>query len=128
MSVNNVNNVGVGFNANLPQREAAPQPRQEEAQEAQQAQVSTSFVSAEEVDKFHAQQAAVNKASVSGARTYDVAKYVTPEQAQRIAGFIASFEDVVAQNLEAATAELGENVSEAVLMDVALNATDRLAG
>ena len=32
-------------------------------------------------------------------RTYDVAKYVTPEQAARIAGFVTIFEDQVAQGL-----------------------------
>ena len=128
MNVNNNVSIGVGFNTNLPQREAAPQSKQEETKEAQQAQATPNLVPAEEVDKFHAQQAAINKAAVSGARTYDVAKYVTPEQAQRIAGFITSFEDIVAQNLEAVTAELGDRVSESVRMNVALNATDRLAG
>ena len=32
-------------------------------------------------------------------KTYDVAKYVTPEQAARIAGFVTSFEDKVAEGL-----------------------------
>lgn len=32
-------------------------------------------------------------------KTYDVSKYVTPEQAERIAGFVASFEDQVAKGL-----------------------------
>lgn len=32
-------------------------------------------------------------------KTYDVSKYVTPEQAARIAGFVTSFEDQVAKGL-----------------------------
>lgn len=43
-------------------------------------------------------------------KTYDVAKYVTPEQAQRIAGFVTSFEDQVAKGL------------------LAINGMDELAG
>ena len=127
-NIHNINGIGVGLNTNLPQREAAPEAKQEETKEAAQVQAAPSFISAEEVEKFNAQQAAINKATVNGARTYDVAKYVTPEQAQRIAGFVTSFEDIVAKNLEAVTAELGNNVSESVRMNVALSAADKLAG
>jgi len=128
MSVNNVNGIGVGLNANLPQRESAPELKQEEAKEAQQASTAApNFISSDEVMSYAAQQAAVNKSAVDGARTYDVSKYVTPEQAQRIAGFVTSFEDIVAKNLEAVTAELGSGVSESVRMGIALSSADKLA-
>ena len=56
-----------------------------------------------------AQQAIVAKPEVTAQRTYDVSKYVTPEQAARIAGFVTSFEDQVAKGLVAIEAELGPN-------------------
>ena len=37
--------------------------------------------------------------TVNTPRTYDVSKYVTPEQAARIAGLMSSFENEVAQGL-----------------------------
>ena len=44
-------------------------------------------------------------------RTYDVARYVTPEQAARIAGFVAGFEGEVAKALQALEEE-GINLPE----------------
>ena len=44
-------------------------------------------------------------------RTYDVSRYVTPEQAARIAGFVAGFEGEVAKALQALEEE-GINLPE----------------
>lgn len=56
-------------------------------------------VSANDVLSFMANQAiSVNPKAVS--KTYDVSKYVSPEQAERIAGFMASFENHVTKGLE----------------------------
>ena len=53
-------------------------------------------------------------------RTYDISRYVTPEQAERIAGFVTSFEDQVAQGLLTLN-ELEEfdGLSEAAKYDIA---------
>ena len=43
--------------------------------------------------------------NVSAPKTYNVSKYVTPEQAERIASFVAGFEDEVVKVLGAIEAE-----------------------
>lgn len=70
-----------------------------------------------------AQQAVVVNPKVSAQKTYDVSKYVTPEQAQRIAGFVTSFEDQVAEGLLAINKEFGENsgLSEQAKYEIAAN-------
>ena len=83
-------------------------------------------MSQDEVLNVYAQQAAINKVAINMPKTYDVSKYVTPEDAQRIAGFVTSFEDIVAQNLQAVTAELGENTPEDVRMSIALSSTEKM--
>ena len=78
-------------------------------------------VNPDDVLSYMAQQAVVVNPSVSTPRTYDVTKYVTPEQAARIAGFVTSFEDQVAQGLIAINEEFGENssISEATKYEIA---------
>ena len=52
--------------------------------------------------------------------TYDVNKYVTPEQAARIAGFITSFEDNVTEALKIIEAEFGTGLSDAEKLAIAM--------
>ena len=55
-------------------------------------------VKPEDVLTYMANSAVVVNPKAS-TKTYDVSKYVTPEQAARIAGFVTSFEDQVAKGL-----------------------------
>ena len=128
-NVNNISGINVGLNTNLPQNNSSPDVKEDAVKEsAQTAKPEVNFVDAEDVMSAMAGQAAINKSTVSGAKAYDVSRYVTPEQAQRIAGFITSFEDIVAKNLESVTNELGTGVSENVRMDIALAKADKMAG
>lgn len=68
---------------------------------------STNYQSAEDVLNFMSQNSNVDIANrKSGAeasttsRTIEVAKYVTPEQAKRIGGFVSEFETAVADGLK----------------------------
>ena len=66
-----------------------------------------------------AEEALINKPTNLYAGKYDVSKYVTPEQAQRIAGFVTSFEDEVAKGLVGINEEFGDNLSEAAKYEIA---------
>ena len=74
----------------------------------------------ESVYAFLASQAAMNGVIINSPKTYDVNKYVTPEQAERIAGSVVDFENFVAENLDALRSEFGTNLSDEVLMALAL--------
>lgn len=128
-NVNNISGINVGLNTNLPQNNSSPDVKEDAVKEsAQAAQPEANYIDAEDVMSAMASQAALNKSTVGGAKTYDLGRYVTPEQAQRIAGFITSFEDIVAKNLESVTNELGTGVSENVRMNIALAEADKMAG
>lgn len=108
----NIRGIGINTssvnNYNNPAKNAEAKP--EEAQkQTEQAAPQRAQVKADDVLSFMAQQAIVAKPEVTAQRTYDVSKYVTPEQAARIAGFVTSFEDQVAKGLVAIEAELGPN-------------------
>lgn len=124
-NLNNINGIGIGLNTNLPQRETAAEVKENVVQDAPQVNSAANLIPQDEVLNVMAQQAAVNFA-VNAPRTYDVAKYVTPEQAQRIAGFVTSFEDIIAQNLQAVTAEFGNSLSDGDKMNIALSTTDKM--
>lgn len=78
-------------------------------------------VSADEVFNYMAQS------SVSLApKTIDTSKYVNDESAARIAGFMASFEDKVAQGLQAFDKEFaGVDVSDSTKMAVVLKQVEQ---
>lgn len=123
---NNINGIGVGFNTNLPKKEATTDVKENVVQDAPQANSAANLMSQDEVLNVMAQQAALNKSAINIPKTYDVSRYVTPEQAQRIAGFVTSFEDIVAQNLQTVTAEFGNSLSEGEKMNIALSSADKL--
>ena len=123
---NNINGIGVGLNANLPKKESTSEVKEDVVKDAPQANSAANLMSQDEVLNVLAQQAAINKSTINMNKTYDVAKYVTPEQAQRIAGFVTSFEDVIAQNLQAVSAEFGANLPEDVKMNIALSSADKM--
>lgn len=78
-------------------------------------------VKPDDVLSYMANSAIIINPQVTAPKTYDIGRYVTPEQAERIAGFIASFEGSVAEGLAAITAELGENapLSEEAKLELA---------
>lgn len=127
-NLNNINGIGVGLNTNLPQKETAPEVKEDAVKEAPQPKAELNFMSQEDVLNVMAQQAALNKSAINTTKTYDVSKYVTPEQAQRIAGFVTSFEDIVAQNLQAVTAEFGDSLTDSAKMNIVLSSADKMAG
>lgn len=122
----NINGIGINLNTNVPKQDTTPEVKENTAQEAPKQNSAANLMSQEDVLNVMAQQAAINKANIPTQRTYDVSKYVTPEQAQRIAGFVTSFEDIVAQNLQSVTAEFGNGLSEEQKMNIALSTTERM--
>lgn len=99
----NVNTQGVGnaygFGTSKAKAEDKKAPEQELEVGGQKAQVS-----ADEVLNFMAQ----SSASVAPKTAVDPSKYVDKASAERIAGFMSQFEDIVANNLGAITAEFPE--------------------
>ncbi len=96
--------------------EAKPEEKQPETV-ANTAQNST--VKPEDVLTYMANSAVIVNPKAT-TRTYDVSKYVTPEQAARIAGFVTSFEDQVAQGLIAINEmEEFDGLSEASKYEIA---------
>ncbi len=124
---NNVNGIGLntkGLNSYVAPKSQGEQKAEEKA-EGQQPQAQGAQVKPEDVLTYMAQNAAVN-AQVKTPASYDVAKYVTPEQAQRIAGFVASFEGEVAKGLLAINKELeGVKVSDAAKLELAAKLAEK---
>ena len=118
---NNINGIGIntgavnGYSAK-PKKEDA---KAEEKQETQQPQAQGKALNPDDVLTFMAQQAAFNKPANLYAGKDDISKYVTPEQAERIAGFVTSFEDEVAKGLVGVNEEFGDNISEAAKYEIA---------
>ena len=76
-------------------------------------------VSAEDTLKYMNAQA-VSARPVEQPRVLNISKYVTPEQAQRICGFINQFEDAVAKGLKNIEFELGSALSDDAKMNLAV--------
>lgn len=109
---NEINRIGINTNAvnnygNPPKGENKPEDTVVET--PPQAAPAQAPVSADDVLAYMAYNAVGVNPSVP--RAYDVSRYVTPEQAERIAGFIAGFEGEVAKALKAIEAE-GLNLPE----------------
>ena len=63
---------------------------------------------------------AISSRPVEKPRVLNISKYVTPEQAQRICGFINQFEDAVAKGLQNIEVELGNALSDDAKMNLAV--------
>ena len=123
---NNIHGIGINTNSVNPygsQPKGGEAKAEEKEQLAPQEQPQSAQVNPGDVLAYMAQQAVVVNPKVSAQKTYDVSKYVTPEQAQRIAGFVTSFEDQVAEGLLAINKEFGENsgLSEQAKYEIAAN-------
>ena len=120
----NVRGIGINTGSVNPygnQTKGSVAKPEETKPEAQPQAPASSQVKPDDVLAYMAQNAAMVNPQVAAQRTYDVSKYVTPEQAARIAGFVTSFEDQVAKGLIAINEELGENsgLSEAAKYEIA---------
>ena len=121
---NSINRIGVntgavnGFQNNFKKEDAKSE---EQKQSVAQKEVQESNVKAKDVLAFMAQQAVYAKPDIASAqRVYDIQKYVTPEQAKRIAGFIHVFENKVAEGLVTIEKEFGnKQLSEAAKYEMA---------
>lgn len=99
----NVNTQGIGSALGFGNAKAKTEDKEKEA--VLEAGVQQKPVSADDVLSFMAQ----SSASVTpSATSVDPSKYVDKASAERIAGFMAQFEDIVANNLSAITAEFPE--------------------
>ena len=114
----NVNSQGIGAASGFG---AKSKSSEEEVKEQEKPVVAEEreTLSADTVLNFMAQSAVT-----VAPKTVDPAKYVDSASAERIAGFMADFEDVVAQNLSAITAEFPE-MSESAAMATALAQTNK---
>lgn len=111
----NVNTQGIG---NAYGFSAKPKAGKEEAKEAEvNVNGEKAPLSADQVLTFMAQSAV----SVTPQKTIDPSKYVDSESAARIAGFMADFEDKVAEGLKAFDQEFtGVNISDSAKMSIVL--------
>lgn len=120
---NNINRIGINagnVNTNYTNPKPQEEAKTEEKQQGAQTQTRSADVKPDDVLNYMAQAAVVNAPRVNTPKTYDVSKYVTPEQAERIAGFINGFEDAVAEGLIAINAELGDlDISDAAKYEIA---------
>ena len=115
---------GIGINTGSVNPYGAQAKGSEAKPEEKQPEVKTNTpqnqtVKPEDVLAYMANSAVVVNPKAT-TKTYDVSKYVTPEQAARIAGFITSFEDQVAKGLIAINEmEEFEGLSEAAKYEIA---------
>lgn len=121
---NNINRIGINTNGvnpyagQLKGNDAKPEEKKAKDKEPS---VQSAQVKPDEVLNYLAQQAVSFKPQVSAPKTYDINKYVTTEQAERIAGFITSFESKVAEGLAALDAEFGNSLSTKAKYEIAAN-------
>lgn len=108
----NVNTQGIGASYGYGNQPKTSEETKEEAVQTSAGQQTP--VSADDVLSFMAQSAAVVSPKV-----IDPSKYVDKESEARIAGFMAGFEDIVAQNLSAISSEF-PNMSQDGQMALAL--------
>lgn len=109
----NVNTQGIGASYGF---NSQPKTSEEAKEEEAQAPVNQqSLMSADDVLNYMAQSAV----PVQPKTAVDPSKYVDKESEARIAGFMAGFEDIVAQNLTAISSEF-PNMSEGGQMALAL--------
>ena len=115
---NNVNRIQL--NTNYQPNPVGEKPEEKAKQKKEESPViENKQVSANQVLDFMNTQAASVRPTEKP-RVLNISKYVTPEQAQRICGFINQFENAVADGLKAIEGELGNSVSDDAKMNLAL--------
>lgn len=119
---NNVNGIGINTGSVNPygNQPKGNNPKPEEKKpDTPKTGAPTVNANPDDIYAAMAQQALLSGVKVTTPKTYDVGKYVTPEQAERIAGFIGSFEGDVAKYLSQLEAEFGDNLSEEAKLEIA---------
>ena len=110
----------IQMNANMQLGKVGEKPEEKAQQkEDNKPQIEQKQVSAEDTLKFMDAQALAAR-PVEQPRVLNISKYVTPEQAQRICGFITQFEDAVVEGLAAIEAETGNALSEDAKLNLAV--------
>ena len=115
---NEINRIQLNTNYQLNNVGDKPEEKAKQKEE-NKAPVEQKQVSAEQTLEFMNAQA-VSARPVDKPRVLNISKYVTPEQAQRICGFISQFENAVADGLKAIESELGNALSEDAKMNLAV--------
>ena len=116
---NSVNRIQINKNYQLNGVGEKPQDKAQQKPEDNKPAVDNTQVSASDVLDFMNNQA-VGVRPVETPRVLDISKYVTPEQAARICGFINQFETAVADGLKAIEDELGNALPEEAKMNLAV--------
>ncbi len=116
---NSVNRIQINKNYQLNGVGEKPQDKAQQKQEDNKQTVENVQVAASDVLEFMNNQA-VGVRPVETPRVLNISKYVTPEQAARISGFINQFETEVAKGLKAIEDELGNALPEDAKMNLAV--------
>ena len=116
---NNVNRIQMNTGMQLGKVGEKPEEKAKQKEDNKPQVEKQPQVSAEETLKFMDAQA-VTVRPVEKARVLNISKYVTPEQAQRICGFISQFEDTVAKGLMSIEAEMGNALSDEAKLNLAV--------
>lgn len=114
----NVNGINTNPSLAVTQYTGNPKNTQPEAEETKPeapAAAPREQVSPDDVFSYMAMNAPIKNVGP----TYDIGKYVTPEQAARIAAMMTDFEGAVATGLVALEQEFGEGLSEATKYELA---------
>jgi hypothetical protein len=116
-----------GFNPNINLNAGIKAKKNEEKEEVSKEIKNTELKqkSADEVLNFMANSAIISRPVKT--KNIEVSKYVTPEQAKRIAGFVQGFETEVGNGLKSFEKEFGQNpafqgLSDATKLNIAANA------
>ena len=115
---NSVNRIQMNTNYQLGSIGEKPEGKAKQKEESKP-EVESKQVSANEVLDFMNTQS-ISARPAETPRVLNIAKYVTPEQAQRICGFINQFENEVANGLKAIEDELGNAITEDAKMNLAV--------
>ncbi len=115
---NEINKIQMNTNMQLGKVGEKPEEKAQQ-KEDNKPQIEQKQVSAEDTLKFMDAQALAAR-PVEQPRVLNISKYVTPEQAQRICGFITQFEDAVVEGLAAIEAETGNVLSEDAKLNLAV--------
>lgn len=116
---NSVNRIQINKNYQLNSVGEKPEEKAKQKEEDKKPVIENKKVDAGEVLDFMNTQA-VSVRPVETPRVLNISKYVTPEQAARIGGFISQFENTVAEGLKAIEAELGNAIPDSAKLDLAV--------
>ena len=115
---NSVNRIQMNTNYQLNSIGEKPEGKAKQKEESKPEVENKQVPASEVLDFMNTQSIAARPAETP--RVLNIAKYVTPEQAQRICGFINQFENEVANGLKAIEDELGNAITDDAKMNLAV--------